>query len=448
MLVALAVRGILWLGYQPVSYSDTNSYHRTALAILGGWEMYDGTRTPGYPLFVALFSPGADGWETRVWLAQMGLGVIITLLMFYLGWQISGRAWVGAGAALVHTLNLGQLFFEADLLTETLTTFWIVLAVAGVALWLYRPRWRTLWLALAIGLAASLAALTRPLFIYLPVWIALVGGADYFNAETQRCRGAEVSAIFASLRLCVKFLAAFLLPVILILGGWMTFMHARYGDWGMTTMTGYHLVQHTGVFFEYVPDEYADLRDTYLKYRDAHIAEYGTQANTIWEAIPEMQKVSGLSFYDLSRTLARISTKLIIEHPGLYLRNCIEGWWMFWRAPVYWSAEAVGLSGAVPVLRALILVERVILFGLNLLFIGGSIIAAILEIRRWLARRTFNLQPSTFTVFLAGTIWIASIVQTLLDHGDNPRFLVPLQSLVIIWLLGVAVKWANRQMSK
>jgi len=53
-------------------------------------------------------------------------------------------------------------------------------------------------------------------------------------------------------------------------------------------MTGYHLIQHTGVFFEYVPDKYASLRDTYLRFRDARIAEYGTQTNAIWDAISEM----------------------------------------------------------------------------------------------------------------------------------------------------------------
>ncbi len=35
---------------------------------------------------------------------------------------------------------------------------------------------------------------------------------------------------------------------------------------------------------------------------------------------------------------------------------------------------------------------------------------------------------------LLGNIWITSILQTLLDHGDNPRFLVPLQSLVVLWV--------------
>jgi len=42
-------------------------------------------------------------------------------------------------------------------------------------------------------------------------------------------------------------------------------------------MTGYHMVQHTGSYFEYVPDQYAALRDTYIKYRDAQVALHGTR---------------------------------------------------------------------------------------------------------------------------------------------------------------------------
>jgi hypothetical protein len=52
---------------------------------------------------------------------------------------------------------------------------------------------------------------------------------------------------------------AFLLPVFILLGGWMNHIHNQFGDWSLTTMTGYHMVQHTGIFFEYVPDEHAAL---------------------------------------------------------------------------------------------------------------------------------------------------------------------------------------------
>jgi hypothetical protein len=45
---------------------------------------------------------------------------------------------------------------------------------------------------------------------------------------------------------------------------------------------------------------------------------------------------------------------------------------------------------------------------------------------------------------MAGSIWIASILQTLVDHGDNVRFLVPLQSMVVVWVLWVGVMWFSR----
>jgi hypothetical protein len=42
--------------------------------------------------------------------------------------------------------------------------------------------------------------------------------------------------------------------------------------------------------------------------------------------------------------------------------------------------------------------------------------------------------------FSMGAVWIASVLQSLLDHGDNPRFLIPMQSLVVLivawWLVG------------
>jgi hypothetical protein len=231
------------------------------------------------------------------------------------------------------------------------------------------------------------------------------------------------------------------------------------------------MIQHTGVFFELVPDKYAGLRDTYLKYRDAHIAEYGTQTNTIWEAIPEMQKVSGMTFFDLSRTLARISTQLIRAHPDLFLKNVLEGWWMFWRSPVYWQPQALHWQGLAAVVRVLVVAERVVLVLGNLLFVILSTVGALLALPVKLpgffqkfgrprrsrpgqaaSQRVQSLFVSLrgaaralpqFAWLLAGMIWSASILQTLLDHGDNPRFLVPLQSLVVVWLVLFGVAWFN-----
>lgn len=213
--------------------------------------------------------------------------------------------------------------------------------------------------------------------------------------------------------------------------GWVGYIYNTYGHFSLTVMSGYHLVQHTGVFFEYVPDEDAALRDTYIRYRDAHIAEYGTQTNTIWKAIPELSQVTGLNFYDLSRELARISVQLILAHPDLYARNLVSGWGLFWLAPVYWSPEMLRWPGLQPVLRVLILFERGLLVLANLIFIGTSLAALLVKC----VRQSWQISAELWA--LAGTVWLGSIVQTMLDHGDNPRFLIPLQSVVVLWVVWV-----------
>jgi 4-amino-4-deoxy-L-arabinose transferase-like glycosyltransferase len=414
--VAGIERLLLRAFYPVVPLNDTGSYRRSAEAILGGWVQYDGTRTPGYPAFMALFGP-----DERVYTAQLLLGFVITLLFFYIGWRISGRGWFGAMVALAHTLSAQQFLFEADLMTETLATFWLALAWAGMVFLLEektggeeRSARRLISVAVLTGLAVGLSIITRPLYIYLPFWIVffLVVG---WRASTPRIRWTSVVAA--------------LLPGLILAGWWVNFIHDRFGMWSLSAMTGYHLIQHTGVFFEYVPDDYAGLRDTYLRFRDARIAEYGNQTNAIWDAIPEMQKVTGESFYGLSRLIQKISIQLILQHPLLYARNVALGWGWFWKVPVYWSAAAIKDPMLLTIARGIILIERGLLFGINMIFIFGSLMVVALK----KVRQRVKMTP--FIWFSIGAVWIASVLQSMLDHGDNPRFLIPMQSLVVLIVL-------------
>jgi hypothetical protein len=441
IIFGLLERLALWLAYTPQPYSDTASYQRLARAILNGWKGYDGTRTPGYPLALALLDS-----DQAVWLAQMAAGILVALLLFWIGWKIRGEAWFGGLVGLAHLFNPGQLFFEANLLSETFTTLWVALALAGMVAWMIYPQRRSIWLAAGISLCASLAWLTRPLFIYLPFYILFCLLAYSFWME--RFRLNRPSPLTSPYRkghdsrerennINPAQALALLLPAVLILGAWVGFIHQRYHMWSLTTMTGYHLVQHTGSFFQYVPDQYAALRDTYIKYRDQQIAETGTQANAIWDAIPDLQKVSGKTFFDLSRLLQRISIQLILQHPGLYLQNVAQGWWYFWRAPVYWSPQTFE-AALRPALEAYILVGRLATFAANLVFLLTSLGTVI-----W-PRLRVRLQIPAPLWAIAGSIWAASFLQTLLDHGDNPRFLIPLQSFVILWVLWCVIKMAPR----
>lgn len=427
-IFAFAERLWLYLVYRPVVYSDTHSYRRLAEAVARGWQAYDGTRTPGYPVFLAAF--GAD---ERVYLAQLTLGLLTTLLFFYMGLQLSRKGWFGALIAFAYTFNPQQLFFEANLITEALTTFLLALAFAGMAhLLCVRDRSaRITWLpALGIGIAGGLAALTRPLFVFLPAWFALflLLARAHFPLRTRWKMAILVAAGGATL-----------------LAFWVVFIHQRFGRWGLTTMTGYHLVQHTGVFFEFVPDEYAPLRDTYLRYRALRLAESGQSNNAIWKAIPEMQEASGLSFYDLSDVLAKLSLRLIWQHPVLYLRNVLEGWFWFWKAPIYWSPSSFTSAGWLAWVQGWVKVGHAGLMFVNLLFLVGSMTLLAPRVRAW-------LQGNLFLDCAVGAIWVTSCLQTLLDHGDNPRFAVPVQTLILLpvlwWSVRVLTLWLSKRSSR
>ena len=168
LLGVCVLERLFFLAYPPVSYSDTSSYRRLSETVLNGWVNYDGTRTPGYPVFLAIV-----GSDQSVIAAQMVMGILITLILFYIGYQISHQPLFAGVGALAHTLNLNQLFFETNLITETVATFWVMLALLGAAYWIFQADKRSIWLGLATGLFASLAALTRPLFIFLPFWLAI-----------------------------------------------------------------------------------------------------------------------------------------------------------------------------------------------------------------------------------------------------------------------------------
>lgn len=456
--VALIERLLVILLYHPVSYSDSPSYRRLADTVLKGFASYDGTRTPGYPVFLALV-----GNDQRVWLAQLSLGFITTLLLFYIAWKLTDSPWFGGIIGLLHTLNLGQLFFESNLLTESLTTFLLVVTMVGVTIWLVYPKTRRVWIAFLFGVFSSLTLLVRPLFIYLPfllivfIWFTprmSMGPIKQVSAGEDDPAGISTHQQAPRHLISARIGIAFIIPVVLLIGGWLTFMHKNFNEWSLTTMTGYHLVQHTGNFFEYVPDEYASMRDTYIKYRNAHIAEFGTQTNAIWDAIPEMSQVSGYSFYALSKVLTRISIQLILKHPFLYLKNALSGWWLFWRVPVYWAADSLRYAWLAGGVKLAIQIERIGLFIINLGFIFGSVYFTLIETISALRHRSSPLHfrytyPSlyAFLWMMLGSIWIASILQTLLDHGDNPRFLVPLQSLVVLWVGAFLLQLFNRKLT-
>lgn len=418
-VLAAAERLLLWGFYAPIQYNDTRAYFRLAEA-LSTWNLsgYDGSRVPGYPAFLALL--GRD--PSAVWATQLFLGWGITMLLFLLTWWTTGKATLAFLVGGLYSLIPGLFLFESNLLTETLTSFLVVAAVVLVFCLDRGAPFRGRGLVLVIaGTAAAWAGLARALFFVFPAWLlpfVLTSGAKGWRARA----GDGV---------------LFLAPGLILLGGWLGFMKVHYGVFAPDAVGGYHLIQHTGAFFEYVPDEHAALRDTYLKYRQARAADHRDPTNAIWDAIPEMSDVTGLGFYDLSREVQRISVQLILAHPDLYLRSVIDGWIGFWKAPVYWDpaqVEGETLRGALSILAG---VGRGICWAANGAFLALSL--AALGSRR--VRRVLGVDRAL--MLTGGWVWLFSALQSLPGDSDNPRFLVPLQMLVIFAVVR-SLAWAGR----
>jgi hypothetical protein len=402
---------------QPASFGDTPTYFRLGRTLMsGGLAGYDGTRVPVYPLLAGLL--GGDGDSIR--LVQLLIGWVTSLMLFYLMFALTENVALGFATGMLYNLTAGLVLFENNLLSETLTMALVIACLAGFARVRTQPAGTSRLVAVVgLGLLASLAGLTRTLFFLLPPLML-----PFIAAMEHDWQGR--------LRLAVAFSAA----PILLLGGWIAFIYSHYDMLSPTTMGGYHLVQHTGVFFEHLPDEEAVIRDTYLAVRDARLAERGSQTNAIWDAIPLLTERTGLSFFALSAKLQSLSWWLIRHYPGLYLGSVVDGWIDFWKAPVYWQRDLFSVGW-----------QRFITLwawagrGLSLLANAAFLMLSSAYVVVGGVRR--QLRPPAEVGLAAILVLLASVVQTLVDHGDNPRFLVPLQMVVIIVVIWAA--WALRR---
>lgn len=404
---ALALAGLLaasallrlWLASlgPPIIGNDSQAYLDLA------WDLrardlrsWDGGRTPGYPALLAL----AEAAPERVRATQMALGLLGTTALFAAGWRLTGRPSTAfmAGAGL--GLNLDQIRFESTVLTEALTSCWLALLALGlVATWRSaRLRW------LALSLLAVLLALTRPSYAFVPPLLVL----DALFTSRPARRFAVASTLLLG---CGPLLLLALRNA------------ALFGTFNLTTLGGISLLNHTGQFVELAPDDYAWLRDPYLAARTAH---EGDGVMVIWAIMPELVQTTGLEVHEISRALTELSLELIRRAPNRYLASVAVSWVQFWNTPGWWVWE----STADPRLgRAIGLawrVEKLVIVAANALFLG----ACGLTVGRMLVRRPLRLPP--------GTLWLAllvlgqSVLQAVVEHGENTRYAAPTVPIVLL----------------
>lgn len=301
---ALSVR-MLWLvlslllGDAPFLLYDSDHYLRLANNLVqhGVFSRSpqapffpDIARTPGYPVFLALFAK--SGFNTiLIASVQSILGALLPVFLFAaavrMGFQ---KPWI---AALIACLDLSVLLFTPMILTDG-----IFVLLLGALLWVLsspNQHWKAFLLA---GLLTSLLILTRPIAQFLPLLIAAF----------LLFRGVRTKKVLAFL------LVAFALP-----GGWMVRNHAEFGVLTLSSMGSNNLLlynaagveaQASGRSFEEVQQEFS--REA-LKEQD-------------WYGDPEATK----KFLQASRSKA---WRIFREHPGLTCKQAVHSLSLYFFKP-------------------------------------------------------------------------------------------------------------------
>ena len=177
LLAGVVVRGLLliWFAGEPLHPGDELDYDELAVHLVAqGQFVLEGQtcsmRPPLYPAFVAAVYAccGLANYQA-VRALQAALALATVALVYFLGRRLYGRR-VGLWAAGLYCFYPSMLGQANLLMSETLFTFWLVLACLVVARSLERESIG--WLG-AAGVVIGLAALTRSVLWLFPPVLAL-----------------------------------------------------------------------------------------------------------------------------------------------------------------------------------------------------------------------------------------------------------------------------------
>ncbi|NDJ87270.1 MAG: hypothetical protein GYB66_15435, partial [Chloroflexi bacterium] len=306
----LILYALLWPD-APYFAPDTTDYLRFAddLQDLRQERMH--YRTIGYPLILCVVGSGRGLYYTQLAMHGVAVGLLATLL-HGLG---TGRRWIAV--FLVLSLLPPTVETAAEVLTETVTQFYLVIGVVGLVGWKTHSQ---AWWLVASGLAFSLAAVTRPAYQLLAVIIIL-------------------TMLIGDRRRNWRAVLALGITTLIVVGGYSIY-NAYWFDYpGVTPYLGFNLSTRTTRFVERLPDEYATEREILVHHRDQALLEQqqynepGITHTGVWyilRASPDLQEALGKDEAGLAQHMVRLNLILIYREPLEYLTDVGRAMVTFW----------------------------------------------------------------------------------------------------------------------
>lgn len=463
---SLVVKTPVWQ-LHPQIFTDTAGYVVPALSLLDGrgyGAQENAIRPPTYPVFLAAVLATVDRSKlsecrdarravcidrasksgggalalSYVVLAQIALGLLTTALLFALGWHLTRNSMVAFLFGAGYALNLSTAFWEISLLTETWTIFFLTLSVY-LSLSAHIGR---LSVRLLLGVALGALALCHNIYsLYWIVPTAYLALACILARGRQTMPPAEGTGNWITtlrertpvLKRAAVLVAPVALIPILALGGWSTHNYFTNGSFGLSNLSAFQMLQMVAPAMERAPEEYRDLADIFITYRDQVIAETGDHSGASGRAWRELMEARGLTFAETSRVLNQLVISLILADPGSYLRMVRESTMRFWQfALFHYDPIPEG-----PPQWVLWFTDPELQQTLNILFWLSPIVLVIL----WLAQRrapsTSPRLPLYPILLLMATVCYTAVIVALFNYGINSRYhshVLPLQYGVIILL--------------
>lgn len=411
LLVGILTRVIVFILYegQISFFNDSGGYTKLAQHLFHfDLSTYNFGRTPGYPLFILLAFQNIKG----VVLLQNLMGLLNSILLFDIGKRMGMGFKKSLMLGVLPSVLLHFLLYERSILTEYATLscllfcFWYLVKIE-----FFKKNTLTWKEVIVMGLLSALVLLIRPMFIILPVWIFA-----FFIIKNRK---------YLSIKRFFQ-LVVLLIPGLLFILGWSHLNEKHTGYQSLTSFSGINISQNTVSFIHKADDQYAPLRDLYVRKRDSLIAAEKDPAMAVWRTFNELNQKDTLSIAQFSEQLDPMNTSLIKENPSDYAKQVAVSWFHFWKTKMMWTPEMLQSETK----QIIISSSWNSLFKYVILLIKFCfLLVVILSILGWFLNICFKDSLLWFIiVFVMG----ASLGQALVTFGSNARFAMPFLLLMVV----------------
>ena len=365
----------------------------------GDFSHYSGWRTPGYPFVIYLCSNN----YVCLTLLQSVLGIIGVLFASYILHKSTQSFLCTLAYGLFLSMAINIVVIDSNILTESLATFFVssivllTFMVHSTALMPPVPH------VLALGLLLGILTLVRPQYIVMIPVLALY---MYFRNDSKRINR------FSNLA-CL--LTASCIPVIALL----SFNYFHLGKPMLSATIGFNITNHTLPFIESGKSaDTLDIIPEMVKLRDEHW-DYAQSLDDNRAFIPR-PKIPGTAV-ERSTYYLQLSKEAIKKEPLKYLSSVATAWSRFWRVSLFYDVDNARHHALDKFVRLVWPFQKMLWLFLNLVFL----ISAALVARNIFLRKSIGWYECTIVLVLA-----VSVLQALVEFGDNSRYAIPLQPTI------------------